>query len=381
MADKILFVDDEPNVLEAFRRQLGLDYEIETASNGREGLAAIRARGPFAVIIADMRMPEMDGIAFLREASRLAPGSVRMMLTGNADMQTAIDSINNGNIFRFLTKPCPPNVLENNLKAGIKQYNLELAEQELLSKTLVGAVQVLTEILSSSNPAAFLRATRVARLMDILVKDLGMQEGWRYQLAAMLSQVGLVGFPPELLSKIHYKEHLTKEDERLIASHPQIARRLLEKIPRLELIGRMIENQQTSLGALNLNTLKGEDYTAAYGGNMLKTCLDYDALVTSGMSHELAIGMLNRRDGQYRPEFIEALERVLRSQVPADEIEGVKLEELEIGMTLVEGLWDYRGNMVAPAGSQVTHTLLMQVYSQSYRPGALIEPIKVLPVK
>ncbi|MFH1417727.1 MAG: response regulator, partial [Planctomycetota bacterium] len=136
MSKKILCVDDDPNILNAYRRGLRRLFEIETAEGGAEGLEAIASQGPFAVVVSDMRMPGMDGIQFLTAVKKRAPESVRIMLTGNADQQTAMDAVNEGSIFRFLTKPCPPEHLAKALTAGIEQYRLITAEKELLGKTL-----------------------------------------------------------------------------------------------------------------------------------------------------------------------------------------------------------------------------------------------------
>ncbi len=117
---KILCVDDDANVLKSYKRQLGEQYDIETAGGPEEGLKSVDQSGPYAVIVADMCMPGMDGIEFLRRARKKAPYTVSIMLTGNADQQTAINAINDGNIFRFLTKPCPAEQLSNALIAVIE---------------------------------------------------------------------------------------------------------------------------------------------------------------------------------------------------------------------------------------------------------------------
>ena len=93
MSEKILCVDDDPRILQAFQRQLRKQFHIETAPGGAEGLEAIASSGPFAVIVSDMRMPGMDGIQFLSAVKERAPESVRIMLTGNADQQTAVDAV------------------------------------------------------------------------------------------------------------------------------------------------------------------------------------------------------------------------------------------------------------------------------------------------
>src|SRR4051812_10280575 len=93
---RILFVDDDPNILAGYQRTLRKRYSVATALSADEGLALIESDGPFAVVVADMQMPGTNGIQFLRKAQEKAPDSIRLMLTGNADQKTAIDAVNEG---------------------------------------------------------------------------------------------------------------------------------------------------------------------------------------------------------------------------------------------------------------------------------------------
>jgi len=179
---KVLFVDDEPNVLSGIRRQLGRQYEMDTADGGQAGLEAIAGRGPYAVVVSDMRMPGMDGAQFLALVRERSPDTVRMMLTGNSDLQTAIEAVNRGNIFRFLNKPCPPEDIARALDAGLEQFRLVCAEKELLEKTLAGSIRVLVDMLSLVNPGAFGRASRVRRYMRHMADGLGLPDPWMYEL-------------------------------------------------------------------------------------------------------------------------------------------------------------------------------------------------------
>lgn len=134
VGEKILFVDDEPPVLEGFQRLLHQEFKVSVAQGGFQGLSAIQTNGPFAVVISDMRMPEMDGVEFLAQVRARAPYSVRMLLTGHADLDAAIAAVNRGNIFRFLTKPCKKEVLVAAIQSGIDQYRTAVAERELVKK-------------------------------------------------------------------------------------------------------------------------------------------------------------------------------------------------------------------------------------------------------
>src|SRR5579864_2678213 len=136
MAEKILLVDDEPNVLRACERLLHNRFEMDAAVGGAEALAAIKTKGPYAVILSDMRMPQMNGAELLTRVKGLSPDTIRIMLTGYADVQTALTAVNEGNIFRLLTKPCDKQTLVNALTAGLTQYRLVTTEKDLLEKTL-----------------------------------------------------------------------------------------------------------------------------------------------------------------------------------------------------------------------------------------------------
>ncbi len=125
MSKRILFVDDEPFILQALQRQLRGKFETAVAQSGAEGLKVLAESGPFAIVVADMRMPQMDGIEFLRKVRSQHPRIVCMMLTGNADRQTALDAVNEGKVFHFLTKPCDSATLIAALNAGLELYSLE----------------------------------------------------------------------------------------------------------------------------------------------------------------------------------------------------------------------------------------------------------------
>ena len=149
----VLFVDDEPAILDTYQRLLHRDFEIEIAVGGPLALRMLELRGPYAVIVSDSRMPDMSGIELLGRVRTIAPDTVRMMLTGYADVETAIDAVNEGSVFRFLTKPAKE-TLTKAVAAGLAQYRLIVAEKELLERTLSGTIKVLTEVLSLVNPAA-----------------------------------------------------------------------------------------------------------------------------------------------------------------------------------------------------------------------------------
>jgi response regulator RpfG family c-di-GMP phosphodiesterase len=249
MAEKILLVDDDSNILDGYRRSLSKEIVMETALGGAQALALATDKGPYAVVISDMRMPGMDGIQLLSQVKAVSPDTIRVMLTGNADTETAINAINEGSIFRFLNKPCSKEVMARTITAALVQYRLGTAEKQLLEQTLGGILQVLTEVLSLVNPAAFGRAERARRYIHHIVSSMKLGNPWQYEVAAMLSQLGCVTLAPETIEAVYRGEKLSPDEQTQYEAHPSVAYALLSKIPRLEPIAWMIEQQNRSAPA------------------------------------------------------------------------------------------------------------------------------------
>lgn len=129
---RVLCVDDEPLAVEGISNILRKRFEVVTATSGAAGLAVLHEQPAFHVVISDFQMPGMNGAAFLRQAQALAPDTIRMLLTGKAGFDDAMQVINEGYIFRFLSKPCPPEVLIQALDAAVEQHRLRIADRELL---------------------------------------------------------------------------------------------------------------------------------------------------------------------------------------------------------------------------------------------------------
>ena len=131
---RVLFVDDEPQLLESLEDALRRTFAVSTALGGRAGLTALQNDGPFAVVVSDFQMPGMNGAEFLAKARIVAPATVRVLLTGQASVQNAIAAVNDGNVFRFLTKPCPPSDLIRAIEHALEQARLITADRDLLER-------------------------------------------------------------------------------------------------------------------------------------------------------------------------------------------------------------------------------------------------------
>jgi response regulator RpfG family c-di-GMP phosphodiesterase len=356
VAEKILLVDDDSNVLAGYRRILSRDFHTDTAQDGNQALKTMGESGPYAAVVADMHMPGMDGIQLLSKVKNLYPSTVRVMLTGNADMETAINAINEGNIFRFLIKPCSKELMAKTLTAALVQYRLVTAESQLLQETLSGSIQVLTEVLSLVNPAAFGRAERARLYIHQIVSAMQLGNPWQYEVAAMTSQLGCVTLAPETIEAVYKGEALSPHEQEQYNSHPRVAASLLSKIPRLEPIAWMIEHQNepaSEVGDPNMENVR-------MGADILRLTLAYEQLIHKGTSRTEAVHSLTRRNRGINPALLDALV-ALDPNAEEGEVRKCRIELLSPGMIIQEEVRGADNTLVVSKGQQVTPPLILKL--------------------
>lgn len=350
MSDGVLFVDDEPNVLAGLERQLRKRYAVKTAVGGEAGLAAIEADGPFAVVVSDMRMPGMNGAQFLAEVRGRHPDTVRMLLTGYAEVQAAIDAVNQGGLFRFLTKPCDTDTLTAALDDALAQHRLVTAERELLDRTLRGSVQVLGEVLALVNPTAFGRALRVQALSRELAQAANLDIGWDVEVAAILSQLGYVGVSERVLTLADRGNELPAAEQAELDAAPKHAADLISRIPRLDRVIEIIRH-------LGPGSNGG---TAPLGSRLLRLARDFDVLVSRGVPRPQAVEHLKSPPGRHDPVLLGGLEHLVR-KVSLPESRILPVAELKPGMVLEEDLYRSDGTFLLRHGNAITAPLLVRL--------------------
>ncbi len=360
MNKRVLFIDDDENLLDSFRRYFRARFEVHTAAGGQEGLEATERSGPFAVVVADLRMPGLDGVQVLARIREMSPDTVRIMLTGNADLPAAMDAVNEGNIFRLLTKPCQAADLVGAIEAGLDQYRLKRAERELLEETLKGAVTVLTQVLSLAYPRAFGRSARIRHLVVETGQTLGYPRPWELETATMLSQVGNLILPDYILAKLASGQRLESHEARLYARHPKLAFDLLSVIPRLGGVAEIVAYQEKRFngGGVPEDGRQGEDIPL--GARILKVALDFDSLLAWGRSPVLSLEGLHRREGWYDPEVVRAFEEVVRRQ-SGEEVVTIPIGDLAPHQVLAEDVRNPQGRVVAQRGVELTGPLVTQL--------------------
>jgi CheY-like chemotaxis protein len=375
MSERILFVDDEPNVLEGIRRTLRKQGELHTAVSGTEGLRLLSEAGPFALVVSDMRMPIMNGVQFLAKVREQAPDTVRMILSGQADLEATIAAVNEGQIYRFLSKPCPADQLLGAVEDGLKQYRLLTAERVLLEQTLNGAVQMLIELLGMVSPAASSRAGRLRRHVVELATALALPERWQWGLAALVSQIGCVALPKELLSKVEADQVLSEDEKCLYESHPDVAGKLLAAIPRLEDVAAIVTAQFSDVNWATQPADVCQWDTRSVGQLLLRTAFEFDRLTARGVNREAAVVALRARKPGF-PQFVIKALPTLSHTSPERIVREVRLKDLAIGMILDQDLVSPKGIRLVPMGQEVTRTLIVRLASIAGGVG-VTEPFRV----
>jgi CheY-like chemotaxis protein len=323
-------------------------------------LAALDATGPYAVVVSDMRMPEMDGVKLLTKVKLLAPDTIRIMLTGDDDIRSAVSAVNEGSICRFLTKPCNRDILGKALTAGLMQYRLVTAEKDLLENTLQGSIQVLTEVLSLVNPAGFGRALRVRRYMHHVITRMALASPWRFEVAAMMSQLGCVTLHPETIEASYAGRALPPDEQARFDAHPGVARDLLSKIPRMEPVAWMIGHQNRSVP--KEDEIPNADMAdLRLGANLLQAVLAFDESVSKGLSQSEAANRLSREHADFDPRIFAALAD-LDGEKNRAEVRSCDIDELvPFDMVLEEELRTKGGLLLVSKGQEVTSTLILKL--------------------
>jgi response regulator RpfG family c-di-GMP phosphodiesterase len=354
---QVLCVDDEIRVIEGLALLLRKEYDVQLASNAAEGLQKVSAMSNLAVVISDMRMPGMDGASFLQEVKMRRPDATRILLTGEAGREGAIRAVNEGQIFRFLTKPCPIDQLRTAIEAGVIQHRLMIAERLVLQETLIGAIKALMEVLAIANPVAFGRASRIKRLVMDCAAKLGTAEFWQLEAAALLSQVGYVALPPALVEKLHFGERLSPEEQAKVAAVPDVAEKLLEHIPRLEPVIQILVAlnwKDAQLKALG-------DGTIGLGTRILGIVLDYESQVAQGKSREAIFEYLRGRQDRYGEKIVEQLADCVGTTQTDDTSLEIQLRQVSPGMSIQQDIRTHLGALIVPKGFEVTKTFLERI--------------------
>ncbi len=348
----VLVVDDEETVLETLSLQLGREYRVLTAVDGDKALALLAEQGTAAAVISDMRMPGMNGIELLRRVQMEYPAITRVLHTGYGDMATAVAAINSGGVYRYLPKPADTDTLRTAIRESVAKHDVEIADRELLDRTLRTGVKALFGVLELSNPPAFQRAGRISTLVGELCHILQLDGLWEIEVAAMASQLGAVTVSPGTWQKLERGMPLSEDEQASVDAMPRIAVRLLGDIPMMEEVLAIVNGLTGHPGPVEGRSALAEDAIA-----VLRTAIAYESLESRGINAVTAITAIEEREDHY-PHVIAALRRLKGVRALKDTVRSVRVTELEVGMRLVEDVVATNGLVLIGKETVITELML-----------------------
>jgi CheY-like chemotaxis protein len=366
----ILCVDDEPEVLAGLKMTLRGSYTVLCASGAIAAFHVMEKTNDIAVVISDMRMPEVNGATFLSRLRLKWPDTTRILLTGESGQGPAIAAVNEGQIFRFLTKPCAaPDLLEA-VNAAYRQYQLVTHEKTLLQQTLVGSINALVDLLGILSPAAFGRAGRVKRLSMELNKQLGNPPSWELEAAALLSQIGYATLPPPVIDKLYEGKRLTLVEAEQASGAPLVGCKLLSRIPRLERVASIIEMATVIDAAATVVP----DQLAGLAA-VLSMVLKVDLMVNAGDSPTVALEKMRIDENPRNAPLLEALSVVVGERRQARIIREIRLGEVTLGMILLTDVRLDNGALMISRDYEVSHSFMQRLHN--FSPSLLTKIVQV----
>lgn len=305
----ILLVDDEVNNLQLLRRTLRHDYNIMTASNGKEALEIVEHHGKeISLIVSDQKMPEMQGTEFLKQVSNEYPDIIKILLTGHLDVDAIVDSINDCHLYQYIVKPFDPEVLKMTIEGGIQKFNL-LNNKTVILKDLrelfYKTIKLIAAALDAKDPYTHGHSMRVTMYSMILAKKLNLDDTMLEEIetAGLLHDIGKIGIPQSILCK---PGKLTNEEFEVMKSHPEQGEKMLKDIKKLTLISNWLRTHHEKWDGTGYpNGLKGEEIPLS--GRIIALADTYDAMTSDrpyrkALSHETAIDEIKRCAGtQFDP--------------------------------------------------------------------------------
>lgn len=400
---KILIVDDDEHLLDALKRCLSKarpKWQLEFAANGTDAMAKL-TEDNFDVLLTDIEMQEMtgatlllecsiaspstmrvDGLELLRLMREMSPNTIRIMLTGNADQQTAIDAINQGSIFRFYSKPCQHQQLGDGIDAALRQYELEKSEHELLEKTLAGSVKVLVDVLSISDPISFGHTERVRNWAETVANKLEIRQSWKLKMAATLAQLGNIAIPPAIMDKLTNDEELSAIEQEIVDASPAIARDLISNIPRLAPVAEIVALQKRGFDGTGFPEDGPVGAELPLEARILRILVDLDRHTRSTVSIATAFELLKSSAAAYDLVLLNNIREVLISEVSPQDACLAKDMNLPVsllrpGDILLTDLKMINGRLILSADNAITTAHLHKLRAME-KMEKFEEPVRIL---
>ena len=352
---RVLCVDDDAFMLNVLTRAIGADYEVLTSNSGAEALQLIENSEPIQVVVSDHRMPGQSGAQFLQVVRGKHPLIVRILLTGETDLVEAVAAMNQAGLFRFLLKPGTRPVLLDTLQAAVAQYQLQVAERELLQKTLIGTMRALSDVLAIANPIAFGHVSRVQELALGVAAQLKLPKQWPLEFASVATLLGHIALPERTLNRLYAGETLSPAESAQVVQSALVAERVLQRIPRLDPVVDILSRLAAGRRSDDPRTPE------SIGAEILRVVSAYEALERTAPSRDTAVHRLRAQAGRFDPEVLKALTDMLGLEDTGDEAIDVPIGRVSIDMIVAEDLRTRTGVLLVPKGYRVSESFVARL--------------------
>lgn len=354
-ADRILIIDDDLNILHGYRRMLGRRYDVEIAEGPREGLQKALSGQEYAVIICDLHMPKIDGLSLMAKVRELSPHTVRIILTGSLDNSNALAAMNDGTIFRYLTKPCRLEVLSRCIDEGLAFHRQALLSERLRGQTLVGLALLMADLYSVQEPVLAGSAPRIHALVSQMARRLALPDVWEFEVAAALCKIGLVSLPPALKTCLSQGLELSCSQSELVSLSSQRAAGYLEPLPELGEVAKMLAGAAKSTPQVAATCLLAAPRWLI-GAQLIRLANDYELQRALQPNPQSTVQVLRQRAKEYFPEMLECLVSLVTEECKSKTT--LSLDKLQPGMVLAEDLVSHRGQVLIARGQTITPAIL-----------------------
>ncbi len=317
---KILIVDDEPDNLALLYRTLRNDYEVVKSGSPLEALKILEEKKDFALILSDHKMPEMDGVEFLKRASLLTENTVKALVTAYSDAKILIDAINQAKIYRYIKKPYAPDELLHVVQTCLEYYQLKI-DNDMLIKDLKdlfgGTIKAIVEALDAKDSYTMGRSKRVSFYCSRIASELKIPlvEVGKIELAGLLHDIGMIGVAEDILNKT---EKLTPQEYEEVKKHVFHSVKILEDIKQLTDVIELIRyHHERYDGGGYPSGLKGEDIPL--GSRIIAIADAFDGLVSDrayrkALSGNNAMNILEQEaNKQFDPNILKTFREILPS--------------------------------------------------------------------
>jgi len=365
--EPVLLVDDEENLLSGLRRQLRGKFEVFTAEGGDQALEMLENQSEIGVIVADMHMPGMTGLELLEAFSNKSPTTTRIMLTGNANQDCAVEAINKSHVFGFLNKPCSTNNLIEGIEGGLAYHRLLVRERKMMEMTLAGSIKLLSDVISLMDPAATAGSRKISKWGGVLSPHLSGVAAWELNFATMLAPIGRVSVPLDILLRHSKGEIQSAEERSILANAPGVGSRLLNNIPRMATVSKAILYQDKNFDGSGFpdDNIQGADIPVI--GRVLRILKELAQISGNSDLTGANFDELLKQKKCFDPELVSLARQHLiapetaTEESNAPETEKVRNALLREGHRLAEDLYNIDGALMLSKGTVLSLTQVEKI--------------------